>query len=97
MRIRRLDLTRFGKFTEFGHTWLNVIQAPQIKKYGLFNLVYLARNLACAFALTPVFVAGPPFIRISYHGLAMWVTTPVILAWRETSISSLTAPSTPTS
>ena len=74
-----LNLRRFGRFTEFGHTYLNVIQAGQIQKFGLFNLVYLGRNLACAFALTPTLVAGPPWIRVSWHGLAMWVTTPVLL------------------
>lgn len=73
------NLLRFGRITEFGHTYLNVLQAPQIQKFGLFNVVYLARNLACAFALTPTFVAGPPYIRSSWHGLAMWVTTPVLL------------------
>lgn len=74
-----LNLLRFGRLTEFGHTYLKVIQHDQIQRYGLFNLTYLGRNLACAFALTPTIVAGPPWIRVSWHGLAMWVTTPVLL------------------
>lgn len=78
-----LNVARFGRPTEFGHTYLNVIQAGQIQKYGLFNFTYLGRNLACAFALTPSIVAGHPWIRVSWHGLAMWVTTPVLfyLLW----------------
>lgn len=74
-----LNFLRFGRPTEFGHDYLNVLQRDQIDRYGLFNLVYLGRNLACAFALIPVFVAGPPWLKVSWHGLAMWVTTPVLL------------------
>jgi hypothetical protein len=78
-----LNVLRFGRPTEFGHTYLKVVQHEQIVRYGLFNLVYLGRNLACAFALFPSVVAGPPWIRVSWHGLAMWVTTPVLfyLLW----------------
>jgi hypothetical protein len=77
------NVVRYGRPTEFGHTYLNVIQQEQIRKFGLFNFTYLGRNLACAFALTPSIVAGPPWIRVSWHGLAMWVTTPVLfyLLW----------------
>ncbi len=74
-----LNVIRFERPTEFGHTYLAVIQHDQIQKFGLFNLTYLGRNLACAFALTPSIVAGPPWIRVSWHGMAMWVTTPVLL------------------
>ena len=43
-------MIRFGRPTEFGHTYLAVLQQAQIQKYGLFNFIYLGRNLACAFA-----------------------------------------------
>ena len=78
-----LNAVRFERLTEFGHTYLNVIQQSQIQKFGLFNFTYLGRNLSCAFALMPSVVAGSPFIKISWHGMAMWVTTPVLfyLLW----------------
>jgi hypothetical protein len=74
-----LNILRFGRLTEFGHTYLNVRWTPRIQKYGLFNYTFLGRNLACMLALTPKIVAGPPYVQYSWHGLALWVTTPVFL------------------
>jgi hypothetical protein len=31
------------------------------------------------FALTPRILAGPPYVQYSWHGLAIWVTTPAVL------------------
>src|SRR5207253_8822545 len=78
-----LNVVRFGRPTEFGHTYLNVRWTPRIQRYGLFNYTFLGRNLACLLALTPKLIAGPPFIQSSWHGLAIWVTTPVVfyLLW----------------
>lgn len=74
-----LNYLRFGKLTEFGHTYLNVRWTPRIQRFGLFNYSFLGRNLACMLALTPRIMAGKPFIQSSWHGLAIWVTTPVVL------------------
>ncbi|HEX2568541.1 MAG TPA: hypothetical protein VH877_03205, partial [Polyangia bacterium] len=74
-----LNYLRFGKLTEFGHTYLNVRWTPRIQRYGLFNYVFLGRNLACLLALVPRLVRGAPFVQVSWHGLAIWVTTPVVL------------------
>jgi hypothetical protein len=75
---------RFGEPTEFGHSYLAVRQQAQIEQHGLFDAHYLVRNLVIAFALLPGFVSTPPWISISGHGLAIWVTTPALLllvAW----------------
>ena len=74
-----LNYARFGKLTEFGHTYLNVRWTPRIQRFGLFNYVFLGRNLACLLALVPRIVRGAPWVQVSWHGLAIWVTTPVIL------------------
>jgi hypothetical protein len=74
-----LNYARFGRLTEFGHTYLNVKWTPRIQKYGLFNYAFLGRNLACLLALTPRLLGGPPYVQVSWHGLAIWVTTPVVL------------------
>lgn len=81
-----LNHVRFGRITEFGHTYLNVKWTPRIQKYGLFNYAFLARNLTCLLALTPRILGGPPWVQVSWHGLAIWVTTPVILwvLWPKT-------------
>jgi hypothetical protein len=73
------NLARFGEPTEFGHSYLYVKQQAQMEKYGLFSYHYLARNLAVAFTLLPELPEKGPFIQVSGHGLAIWVTTPVFL------------------
>jgi uncharacterized membrane protein YhaH (DUF805 family) len=70
---------RFGDPGEFGHTYLAVRQQAQIEETGLFSLDYLTRNLAVAFTLLPRFSAEEPYISLTYHGLAMWFTTPLLL------------------
>lgn len=77
------NLHRFGEPAEFGHSYLAVRQQAQIEAHGLFSYEYLARNLAVAFTLLPELPGPDSWVRISGHGLAMWVTTPalVLLLW----------------
>jgi hypothetical protein len=75
-----LNLKRFGSPTEFGHSFLDVRQQDQIEQYGLFSYHYLSRNLAVAFTLLPELIDKPPGFQISGHGLALWFTTPILLA-----------------
>jgi hypothetical protein len=75
-----LNQLRFGSPTEFGHSYLDVRQQAQIEKYGLFSYHYLSRNLAVAFTLLPELTDKSPGVVISGHGLAMWFTTPILLA-----------------
>lgn len=80
------NVVRFHELSEFGHSYLAVRQQAQIEKYGLFDLHYLGRNLAVAFTLLPDLRATSPFVAISGHGLAMWITTPalLLLLWPRT-------------
>jgi hypothetical protein len=79
------NYVRFDSPTEFGHSYLAlgnrqpVRQQVQIEQWGLASYHYLGRNLAVAFTLLPELFARPPWIQISGHGLAMWVTTPALL------------------
>jgi hypothetical protein len=73
------NLARFHELTEFGHSYLAVRQQAQIEQHGLFDLHYLGRNLAVALTLLPEVTATAPFVKISGHGLAVWVTTPALL------------------
>jgi hypothetical protein len=70
---------RFGAPTEFGHRYLEVRQQVQIEQYGLASYHYLARNLTVALTLLPELLPRPPYVQISGHGLALWLTTPVLL------------------
>jgi hypothetical protein len=73
------NFARFHQLGEFGHSYLAVRQQAQMEQYGLFSIHYLQRNLAVALALLPDFIGHRPWISISGHGLALWVTTPVLL------------------
>ncbi len=76
---------RFGSPTEFGHTYLAlgnhepVRQQEQIEQFGLASYHYLARNLSVALTLLPDLLPRSPYIQISGHGLALWITTPALL------------------
>ncbi len=76
---------RFESVTEFGHSFLAlgdhrpVRQQTQIEQWGLASFHYLGRNLAVALTLLPETLSRAPWLQISGHGLAMWVTTPALL------------------
>ncbi|MCX5744677.1 MAG: hypothetical protein NT062_19490 [Proteobacteria bacterium] len=80
------NLVRFGSPTEFGHAYLAlgtgqpVRQQYMIEQWGLFDLHYLARNLVVAFGLLPELLPKAPWLQVSGHGLAIWVTSPFLLA-----------------
>jgi hypothetical protein len=70
---------RFHSLSEFGHTYLNVRWTDRIQRYGLFNYAFLARNLTCAFTLTPKLLSKAPYLQVSWHGMSMLLTTPALL------------------
>ena len=69
---------RFGSLTEFGHTYLAYGQIDRIKHYGLFNVHFLTRNLLSMFVQLPQLLPREPYVVISNHGLALWVTSPAL-------------------
>ncbi len=73
------NAARFHSPFEFGHTYLDVRQQTLIEQFGLASYHYLARNLAVAFTLLPELPGHAPWLQISGHGLAIWVTTPALL------------------
>lgn len=73
------NYARFGSFGEFGHFYLNVRWTDRIQRYGLTNFEFLARNLTCAFTLTPKLIAKAPWVQMSWHGMSLLITTPAYL------------------
>lgn len=69
---------RFESPFEFGHRYLNVAWQDRIQKYGLFNYHFLSRNLTAALLLLPRILTRFPFIKISQHGMSLFVTTPAL-------------------
>lgn len=74
------NAARFDDPLEFGHRHLAVVWQDRIQRWGLFSPHYLGRNLAVALAGVPFW--GPPGEppRIGGHGLALWITSPFLLA-----------------
>jgi hypothetical protein len=70
------NYARFQRFTEFGHTFLNIAWAERIQRWGLFNYHFLSRNLACALVLMPRLLAAAPFVKVSQHGMSLFITSP---------------------
>jgi hypothetical protein len=70
------NYARFERFTEFGHTYLNIGWAERIQRWGLFNYHFLSRNLACALVLTPRILAAYPWVKVGGNGMSMLITSP---------------------
>jgi hypothetical protein len=84
-----LNAARFDDPFEFGHNHLKIRWRSRIETWGLFNYHYLGRNLGVMLASLPWLTAKAPYVMISRHGLALWVTTPALLLvlWpRRTSL-----------
>jgi hypothetical protein len=79
------NYARFGRFMEFGHSYITTMQADNIQRFGLLNYEYLPRNLSAALCLLPKLLPHAPYVQISYHGLALWFTTPALfyVLWPE--------------
>jgi len=67
---------RFGDPFEFGHRYLNILWQDRIARFGLFNYHFLSRNLAAALVLLPRILARYPFVKISQHGMSLFITSP---------------------
>jgi hypothetical protein len=74
-----MNHARFHDPFEFGHRYLQIAWSARIERWGLFNYHYLAKNLAVFAAGLPWLSAQAPYITISRHGLALWLTTPNLL------------------
>lgn len=73
------NVARFGDPGEYGHRFLQIAWIPRIEKWGLFGYHYLGRNLAVVLASLPWFEDEFPYVKISRHGLALWVVSPPLL------------------
>ena len=70
---------RFESWTEFGHRYLAEGQIARIQTYGLFHPVFLKKNLISAFLLLPKLQETFPYIRVSWHGMSIPFSIPVLL------------------
>ena len=70
---------RFDDPLTFGHEYLQIKWRGRIETWGLFNYHYFSKNLAVFLASLPWLSSEAPYLTISLHGLALWVTTPNLL------------------
>ena len=72
-----LNQVRFGHLGEFGHAFLfnNRVNAD-IDQHGLFNFIYLPRNLESAFLMLPRIRWNPPVLDYDPNGLSLLLTLP---------------------
>ena len=73
------NAARFGDPFEVGYRYLDVVWRSRIEKWGLFGYHYLGRNLGVVTSSLPWLGDSDAPIRISAHGLALWLTTPAYL------------------
>ena len=85
-----MNAARFDDPFEFGHSHLSIRWSSRIDTWGLFNYHFLSKNLAVFLAALPWLSAVPPYLKLSRHGLALWVTTPALLLVLWPKRSSLT-------
>lgn len=74
------NFVRFGSPLEFGHRFLEIRWQARMQELGMFSLEYLPRNLRCMLWLAPQVLAEAPYVRVSIHGMALWMSSPWVLA-----------------
>lgn len=74
-----MNEARWGRAAEFGHRYLVIGWHGRIDRWGLMNYHFVAKNLAIFTASLPWLSVHEPYVRVSGHGLALWVTTPPLL------------------
>lgn len=74
------NLHRFGKLTEFGHSFLfNNRVNTDIDRYGLFHWIYLPRNLEAAFLKLPRISFHPFSLGYDPYGMSLLITMPLLV------------------
>jgi hypothetical protein len=71
---------RFESPFEFGHRFLEIRWQARMQEVGMFSLEYLPRNLRCLLWLAPQVSEQAPYLRVSLHGMALWMSSPWVLA-----------------
>ncbi|QQR90617.1 MAG: hypothetical protein IPJ88_02415 [Myxococcales bacterium] len=78
--IMWMNWARFDNPFEFGHSYLHIRWVDRITRYGLFSYHFFPKHLAIFVASLPWILPVAPYFQISGHGLALWFSTPNLLA-----------------
>jgi hypothetical protein len=73
------NFLRFGDLFENGYTLIpNILSEPWFNK-GQFSFSYIPNHLYLLFQKTPIFQSDFPYIKQSWAGMAIWITTPAFI------------------
>jgi hypothetical protein len=70
---------RFGSFIETGYGLIPGVTSEPWYQKGIFNINYIPNHLSIIFASFPKILEKFPFIRPSWGGLSIWITSPVFV------------------
>ncbi|MEE2643864.1 MAG: hypothetical protein VYD19_02915, partial [Myxococcota bacterium] len=70
---------RFDSPFEFGHRYLAGGRLLRVQNHGLFGMIYLKKNLIAAFTLLPLLLPTAPFLKVSWHGVAIQLSSPGLI------------------
>ncbi|MBM3471223.1 MAG: hypothetical protein FJX73_10610 [Armatimonadetes bacterium] len=72
---------RFGDPLQSGYGLLSMASASAdaVARWGFFNVRYVPEHLAAMFLRLPDLIPDPPYLRPSPHGMALWITSPVVV------------------
>ncbi len=77
---------RFGNVLQNGYTLIpGILEEPWFNK-GQFSFYYVPNHLNLLFLKLPIFSNTFPFIKPSWAGLAIWITTPAFIYAFRTSL-----------
>jgi hypothetical protein len=74
------NLVRWGTLTDQGYVLIpGVLEDPLYRDHGINSIFYIPRNLFAIFFRSWDFVDQPPFLKVSWWGLSIFLTTPLFL------------------
>ncbi len=73
------NLLRFGTPLDVSYYLIpGILEEPWYKK-GIFDITYIPRHLKVIFAGLPIFLSKFPYVKPSWSGMAIWITTPAFV------------------
>lgn len=70
---------RFGSFFQTGYSLIpGVLSEPWFQK-GIFHPTYILNNIRVMFMSLPIFSKQFPFVKPSWGGLSIWITSPIFV------------------
>ena len=73
------NYVRFGSPLQTGYTLIPGILSESWYSKGLIHPSYIISHLKLFLTKLPIFTASPPYLKPSWGGLAIWITTPAFI------------------